>query len=120
MFWAERPEHGGPGSHPAPLPTDDPGVLRQRGRPQTLRGHRDCCTCREGKCRTRANVRYILVSVVFQRFPPVFFFFFCEGGSGSEDHASHEDLQDPEAGSSFDRPQSIWVYAEAVLPAGVK
>lgn len=41
------------------------------------------------------------------------------GGSGSEDHASDANLQDPEAGSPLDGPQSFWLHAETVLPAGL-
>lgn len=40
------------------------------------------------------------------------------GGSGSEDHAAHADLQDFEAGSSLDGPQGLRLHTEAVLPAG--
>ena len=45
-------------------------------------------------------------------------FFLSVGGSGSEDHASDANLQDFEAGSSLDRPQSLWLHIETVLPAG--
>lgn len=44
--------------------------------------------------------------------------FLSVGGSGSEDHASHANLQDFEAGSSLDRPQSVRLHTETVLPAG--
>lgn len=46
-------------------------------------------------------------------------FFLPVAGSGSEDHASDENLQDLEAGASLDRPQSLRLHTEAVLPAGL-
>lgn len=41
------------------------------------------------------------------------------GGPSSEDHASDEDLQDPEAGAPLHRPAGLRIHTEAVLPAGV-
>lgn len=40
------------------------------------------------------------------------------GWAGSEDHASDENLQDLEVGSSLNGPQSLWLHAKTVLPAG--
>lgn len=45
---------------------------------------------------------------------------FClQGGPGSEDHASDENLQDPEAGSPLNGTESLWLYSKTVLPAGL-
>ncbi|XP_037835289.1 uncharacterized protein kcnv2a isoform X3 [Kryptolebias marmoratus] len=41
-----------------------------------------------------------------------------KGRAGSKDHASDEDLQDSEAGSPLDGPESLRLHPEAVLPAG--
>lgn len=46
------------------------------------------------------------------------FFSLSVGWAGSEDHASDENLQDLETGSSLNGPQSLWLHAETVLPAG--
>lgn len=46
-------------------------------------------------------------------------FVFSAGGPGAEDHAADANLQDLEAGSSLDRPQSLWLHTETVLPAGL-
>lgn len=48
------------------------------------------------------------------------FLFSSVGGSGSEDHASDANLQDLEAGSSLNRPQSLRLHTETVLPAGLQ
>ncbi len=61
---------------------------------------------------------FLFVSPIFIISSSVFFFF-PVGGSGSEDHASDANLQDLEAGSSLDRPQSLRLHTETVLPAGL-
>lgn len=45
-------------------------------------------------------------------------FFLSADGSGSEDHASDENLQDFEVGSSLDGAPSLRLHTETVLPAG--
>lgn len=122
--WKQRAEHRRPGGHPAALPADAPGVLLGRGRAAALGGHWDGGT--RGKGKTGAGGTdddddddIIHFTGLTHSLVLLLWFFLPVAGSGSEDHASDENLQDLEAGASLDRPQSLRLHTEAVLPAGL-
>lgn len=59
------------------------------------------------------------VTIYWSRTQLLVLSFLPVGGSGSEDHASDANLQDLKAGSSLDRPPSLRLHTETVLPAGL-